>query len=527
MKTGIQTSVIYPFATAVCVVLLASCESIRERHIYERTDPNRTSIDQTRDAFDTLGRKWGEAETPKPVAAGQPAVPQSTAPANYLVNLTKTAPRVVGMGEPFNYDLTVTAQTDVADVTVIDMMPQGLSYISSEPEAARDGNKLIWKFDGLNRGESRTIRVTVKGESAGELVNCATVSATPRVCFTTVVGKAQLALKKTGPETAELGSDVTYNIVVQNTGNSVAKDVVVTDSVPDGLSSATGQKELKSEVGNLAPGESKSIPVVLHADKSGRYLNKALATASNAEKVEGEAPTTIVHGAVKITKSTQDKNLFINRTATYNIEVSNPGDTELTGVVVTDTADSRTVIATAEGATVTGNTAKWNLGTLAAGEKKNLTVKIVSKVPGQFTDTAMVTTDQGLHDSANDLSEWRGVTGVLVEAVDDPDPIQVGEVSTYTIKVTNQGSTVDIRDLNIVVTVPPELEVVPGSISEGGTLRGSTITWPTVPTVAPKAVVTHTYTAKGVKAGDARTKVAVTTSSRQDPIEKFESTTVY
>jgi hypothetical protein len=33
--------------------------------------------------------------------------------------------------------------------------------------------------------------------------------------------------------------------------------------------------------------------------------------------------------------------------------------------------------------------------------------------------------------------------------------------------------------------------------------------------------------AKGVKAGDARSKVAITTSMRKEPIDKFESTTVY
>jgi hypothetical protein len=37
----------------------------------------------------------------------------------------------------------------------------------------------------------------------------------------------------------------------------------------------------------------------------------------------------------------------------------------------------------------------------------------------------------------------------------------------------------------------------------------------------------RTYVAKGVKAGDARTKIAVTTSMRKEPIEQFESTTVY
>jgi glutamate racemase len=84
-----------------------------------------------------------------------------------------------------------------------------------------------------------------------------------------------------------------------------------------------------------------------------------------------------------------------------------------------------------------------------------------------------------------------------------------------------------IADLNIVAVVPPELQLVAGSISDGGTISGNKITWPTVTSLATKATVTRTYVAKGVKAGDARSQVLITTSSRQNPIEKFESTTVY
>jgi uncharacterized repeat protein (TIGR01451 family) len=379
----------------------------------------------------------------------------------------------------------------------------------------------------MSSGESKNVVVTLKAEKQGELKYCATISATPRVCATTMVGKAALALKKTGPELVQLGTNANYTITVQNTGNTLAKNVRVTDTVPEGLSAPNGQKELSFDVGNLEPGQARSVQVTLRADKRGKFINKALASSSNAGKADAQAPITVVQGGVKITKSTKDKELFINRTATYDIVVANSGDVDLTGVTVTDNAAAETVIATADGATVTGNTATWKLGTLAAGQKKNLTVKILSKVPGRFSDTASVTTDQGLRDSAQDDSNWKGVTGVLTELVDDPDPIQVGEVSKFNVRVTNQGSSIDISSLKIVATVPDELEVVPNTVSDGGVVEGKTITWPVIPRVGPKASVGRSYTVKGVKAGDARTKLSITTSMRPDPIVSYESTTVY
>jgi len=297
--------------------------------------------------------------------------------------------------------------------------------------------------------------------------------------------------------------------------------------VPEGLSSASGERQLHFNLGDLEAGASKTTEVVLKADKRGKVCNKVVASFGSSGKVESETCTTVVQSGVKIEKTTKNKMLFVNRAAAYDIVVSNTGDTELSGVVVTDTAAPETVIAAAEGAEVNGSTATWNLGTLGAGQKKNVAIKILSKVPGTFTDTASVVTAGGLKDSAQESTEWKGVTGMLVELVDDPDPIQVGETTKFNIRVTNQGTSIDIVGLTIVVTIPPELEVVPNTISDGGTAEGKTVTWSTVPTVAPKASVTRNYIVKGVKAGDARSKVSVTTSQRKTPIEQSESTTVY
>lgn len=463
-----------------------------------------------------------EVKPAKPAPAPRP-VASETCP--YMVNLTKRAPSIVTVGEEFSYELTAQAVCDVGDVTVVDTLPGGVTYVSSEPAGKKDENRLTWVFPALNRGETKTIKVTVKATGEGQLVNCATVSAIPRVCVTTLVGKPQLSIKKTGPEMAQLGQEVAYNIVVQNTGNTIAKNVVVTDTVPEGLTAAGGQKELTFTVGDLAPNQAKSIPVVLKADKRGKHCNKAVASSSNAGKAESEACTTVVQSGVKIAKSTKDKELLINRTASYEIVVSNTGDTDLTGVVVTDTAAPETVIVAAEGATVSGNTASWNIGTLKASEKKTLTVKVLSRVPGKFCDTASVSTAQGLRDSAQDCTEWIGVTGVLVEVVDDPDPIQIGETTTFTIRVTNQGGTRNIEDLNVKATFAEQMDAV--TASSGGTISGKNVTFPTVSTLAPKQSVTYTITGKAAKAGDHRLQVDVTTKARTNPIVELESTTVY
>jgi uncharacterized repeat protein (TIGR01451 family) len=250
-----------------------------------------------------------------------------------------------------------------------------------------------------------------------------------------------------------------------------------------------------------------------------------MAASTDAGQVNAEACTVVVQPGIKIVKATNDKQLLINRTAAYNIVVSNTGDVPLTGVVVTDNAAPETSIVAAEGGTVSGNTVTWNVGELAAGAERTLSVQVVSSRPGRFCNSASVATAQGLRESSQDCTEWMGVTGVLVEVVDDPDPIQVGESTTFTIRITNQGSTRDIENINVKSIFGEQLE--PVSASGGAGVENRTVSWPVVPRLAPKQSITYTLVGRAARAGDHRLETQVTTRERENPIIELESTTVY
>lgn len=187
---------------------------------------------------------------PAPVVAqAKPAPAPAPAPASGpcsiinsgLIHMTKTMPREATLGEEFEYELKPMATGCAANVVVTDQLPEGATYVSSSPNASVSGDKLTWNLGNMDAGESKTLKVRVKPTREGTLFSCATVSADPRVCAQTVVGRPALAIDKTGPEVAQLGADVSYTVTVKNTGTSVAKNVVVTDKVPAGLG---GPKEI-------------------------------------------------------------------------------------------------------------------------------------------------------------------------------------------------------------------------------------------------------------------------------------------
>ena len=116
------------------------------------------------------------------------------------------------------------------------------------------------------------------------------------------------------------------------------------------------------------------------------------------------------------------------------------------------------------------------------------------------------------------------VAAILLEKADDPDPIGVGETTTYTVKITNQG-TADDSNVKMVVTIAPEL--VPVSATGNGTIDGQTVTFPVVPRLAPKDAVSYQIVAKGVKAGDGHTVFKLTSDVLTSAISAEESTHVY
>jgi len=530
----VQNAIIGLAAVAISVAVLTGCNTPR---ISDRIDQNTESIPAVNSGFDTFGRRWSDTTVTKvePVVknVAMVAAPVMAQSPNFsafelktgLIHLTKKAPAVASLGEEYAADITATALEDCASVVITDTIPDGATYIKSEPPATREGNTLTWRFPAMRKGETKNIKVFLKADKEGDLAACTTVSALPQGCLSTLVGKPVLTIAKTGPATAILGSDVTYNIVVANKGTTLAKNVVVTDAVPDGLSHASGQKELTFALGDLAPNQTTNIPVTFKTTKRGNICNPAVANSSNAGKVNSEACTLVQQPGLRIVK-VGEKTLLINRIATYTLLITNTGDITLTGVVVTDNAAAQTAIVDAPGAaTLSSNAATWNVGELKAGEQKTFTVKVVSKVPGSFCDNATVASAQGLKDASEACTEWVGVTGVLVEVVDDPDPIQVGDTTTFTVQVMNQGFTRAIEQIDIKAFFPEETD--PVSASDGGAVSGKNVTWATIATLGPRKTIKYTITAKGVKAGDSRMRVEVTTQGRQTAITELESTTVY
>ena len=87
-----------------------------------------------------------------------------------------------------------------------------------------------------------------------------------------------------------------------NVGNFCAYDVVLTDTLPAGVSHDSGNSTLTTNIGTLAPGESRDVTVNTTAAATGEHCNTAVASASNADSVSDDACIDVVEAGLEVTK---------------------------------------------------------------------------------------------------------------------------------------------------------------------------------------------------------------------------------
>lgn len=444
----------------------------------------------------------------------------------YLVRLDKSAPRTAALNEPFTYNHTVTAKDNLSKAVVTEQIPEGAEYVSSSPEAEVSGNTVTWTLRDLQRGEEVPLSLTVRPTEPTDLKSCATIVAHPKACTTTTVGVPELDLTKSTPNREVLmDSGVPWNITVTNTGNYPAKDVVVTDELPGGVSHETGDRRLTTELGTLAPGESRDLTVNTTATRTGEHTNVASVEASNAEGAQDDAVIEVVEAGLDVTKEGLDKQ-FVRKEASYEITVTNTGEVDLSDVVVTDTVPTGTELINAPGAEIDGNTATWTTN-LGAGQSKNYELTVRGLEDGNFCNEVIAESDS-YNVSASDeaCTDWRGYPALLIEVIDTVDPLLEGEETTYVIQVSNQGTAPD-RNIRITAEAPEQLEVVSASGATRGTIDGRSIEFAPYDRIEGKENIEYRVKVRAVETGDGRFRVKMSSELLPEPVPEEEATQVY
>lgn len=472
------------------------------------------------------------AETPR--VARRPANPPPPPPVRTThggAAVDRMAPVQVIVGQAFTYKLKVANTTPgpLANVTVVETLPKGFALKSTAPQAARSGSDLTWNLGRLAAGESKTLAITGMAAKTGELKYCVNVTYTlPTACAKIVAVQPALQLTKTGPAEILICEPITFIVTVKNTGSGPATGVKITDKLPSGLVAIVDGKETGTVVGNvgtLAPGKTARITVSARAKKAGLFTNKASASADMGLVASATHPVRVRQPTLAV-KKTGPAMRYLGRNATYQVTVSNTGDGPARGTVLTDLLPpGMTLISAGNGGKASGGKVIWTLGTIEPGASKTVSLTLRADRIGTVRNVAMATA-QCTKAQGETTTAIKGIPAILLEVVDIEDPIEIGADVTYRIEVTNQGSAVG-TGIKIVATLPPEQAYVSSSGKTKATVVGKTVTFAPLARLAPKAKAVFTIVTKGIKTGDVRFKVELTSDQMTSPAGESESTRIY
>jgi len=446
-----------------------------------------------------------------------------------IIQLDKTLPREVGLNEPFDYSIKVTNLTSVTltEVVVAEELPNKFEFIGASPLARKDGNKLVWRIDSLGPKASRQITISGRGTEMDYLENCTTVTHAVQARANVKVVQPQLELRKTAPTEVLLCDTISVEFVVTNSGTGTAQNVKIFDTLPAGLQTINGQNEIVIDVGSLAAGQSQQFSSQLRATKTGIYVNKAMVSSASGMVVESiPTVTNVRQPKLKVVK-TGPKRQYLGRPLAYEIMVSNEGDGPARNIIVEETIPPGvgSIEATA-GVKISGTKLIWELDTLAPTASRKIRVSYVPTTAGNLTNSATATAYCAETVTASMSTFIAGIAAVHMEVVDLEDPIEVGNNTTYLITVTNQGSAPD-TNIRIVCVLEDKVQYVSSTGATAGSIMGNTVSFAPLHSLAPKARATWRVVVKGIRPGDVRFRVTMSSDQLARPVEQTEATHLY
>jgi uncharacterized repeat protein (TIGR01451 family) len=475
----------------------------------------------------------GGADVAQPPAAdgtGRPGDPRLSGTQAPALSIEKAAPPEIQIGKPAKFLIKVRNAGAVAahGVEVHDTVPQGTQLLSTAPQATQGPEgELIWQLGTLQPGAEQTVELELMPTAEGEIGSVATVHFRAEASVRTMATKPMLELQVTAPTQVMKGQPVPLRIKIANPGSGAASGVILSESVPAGLSHPAGQ-ELEFNVGTLKPGESRELELALVAAEPGIVRN--VLSARGDANLQAEMQTEIEVIAPKLEVSLAGpKRRYLERNATHNISVSNPGtaaakDIELVAVLP---RELKFVSANNNGQfDAASHSVYWSLAELPPQETGTVTL---TTLPVQSGDAKLLIKSRAQQDLSHEREEVvaiEGLAAINFQLSDASDPIEVGGQTTYDVRVTNQG-TKAASNVRLIAILPAEMKGVSAEGPVRYRIEGQGFVFEPLKQLAPKAETQYRITVQAMQPGDLRLQVQIATDEIRDPITKEESTRVY
>ena len=493
--------------------------------------------------------------------------------------VTLYGPESAGAGSTVTYRAEISNAGDIVARRAIASaaVPANMTFLNSDPPAQVLGNTLRWDLNDLAPKAMRNLTISLRADRNASVRFCVRVDsgeptagqkATAEACVATRVFSSALSLKMTGPETAQVGQQVTFEIELTNTGSEPLKGVTVRDRLPAGLEHPTERGNLiERALGEtVPPGASRKIAVTLIVRQAGRLCHTAEAVAEGGHSATASGCINAVEPPKPEAKPAVEAVIegpaqaTVGQRVTFTLQATNTGNVPLTNVRIVGFHDrslyprqastgydpqaltrgellwitprlmpGETVTRQAELECVKDSAAAWCRAFVETAENvRSVTEKkiVIQPVPQK---------PEGPKEPPPRIEPPREtppakIAGELkVSIADRQDPITVNGTTTYIVVIEN-GRNVEDKNVVLSVLLPPGLEFVNlrGPVSARAiSPDGRTVEAEAVKEMRPGEMLNPFFVeVKGTRIGKHIVKVRVDSFRSTSPAEAEEDTTV-
>lgn len=321
----------------------------------------------------------------------------------------------------------------------------------------------------------------------------------------------------------DIGEVVTYTLVLKNTGNTTATNVVFTDTIPPGTTFVANSVILNSipqgganpqngiGIGVLGPNQVATLvfqvavgtnpnpnpnPIPNQGAVSYNYtVNPSVPNGGTGNGVSNVVNTTVNHAQFSgadggIVKGVSRAYADVGDTLTYTLVLKNTGSATALNAVVYDTIPNGTTLIpntlTINGALASGSNPQTgiNLGTIAAGQVNTVlfqvkvtTIPVPNPIPnnanmtyGYIVDPSLQIGKTGSGSSNTVNTQINNASIPAPNKTVSPPYADVGNTVTYTINMKNSGN---VTATNVIVTdsIPSGTSLVANSVTVNGIVQ--------------------------------------------------------
>ena len=384
------------------------------------------------------------------------------------------SPPVVNLNKETEVQIIVrnTGLTDAHGVVVRDELPANVQFLSSEPTGTTSGSVLFWTLNTMAAGSERIIKLKVKPTAAGSFEHAATVSMVVGGKSSTRVQHPRLKVEAVAtPSKVLRGQPVKIRVTLSNPGTGPARDVLLKARLSSGLKYDNGDGTLTMRKSVVEPGkpitlDSEEEQLIVDAVAGGDQIVSFEATSLDVFDVE-EGKTVVAVKVIEpklILTAVGPKERVTDTPATYTFKVENTGDAPARNVkVIARVPDGMKPMDNAVDPKPVwdkvARTFTWELGVLDPGKVVAPWFRVQTGGVGVYDIVTKVNASNSQVGKQVLTTNVLGVADIVVDVTPRHKALDVGEKTTFAIRMINNGSK-DANKVAVKIELSKNLKIL-------------------------------------------------------------------